>query len=126
MSAPRSVLLVEDDHGLRYALEKVLNLEGFQVLATSSPFEALDLLEGPQPIDIMLADIMLGQRAPNGVTLALMARTRRVGLPVVFITAFEECVAFAKDHGPVMMKPVEGHDLAETIRREMARSAGDR
>ncbi len=62
---------------------------------------------------------VLGKDSPHGVSLALMARTRRVGLPLVIITSFDETMAFDQAHGPVMLKPVEGRNLAQMIWREL-------
>ncbi|WP_460452565.1 response regulator [Alsobacter sp. SYSU BS001988] len=119
MVASRSILLVEDDPHLRYAFEKFLGSKGYNVTATGSSFEAIELLDGPLPFDVLVTDVVLGKDSPHGVSLALMARARRTGLPVLFITAFEEFIEFAQAHGPVMLKPVEGRDLAQMIGREL-------
>ncbi|RMH05506.1 MAG: response regulator [Planctomycetota bacterium] len=83
----RSVLLVEDDPGVRSLTAAVLEAAGFEVVAAASAEEALDrIAAGGRGPDLMVSDILLpGLSGPD-----LADRLLRVlpGTPVLFITGY--------------------------------------
>lgn len=117
------VLLVEDDEHLLYALARSLEASGFAITAVHDAQEALAALEGDSPIDVVVTDIHLGENAAHGISLAQMARLRRKGVPVIFITAFPENLKHAKPHGPVLLKPVDAKELERLICHQCGRPA---
>jgi DNA-binding response OmpR family regulator len=85
-----TLLLVEDDPGLRTFLADNLTADGFDVLVTDTVHDAVRLLEYKQP-DLALVDLGL----PDGSGLDLIARVRAAdgvasrldpGLPLVVLT----------------------------------------
>ena len=62
--APSSLLLVDDDHGVRAGLHRVLSYEGFQVLLAASGAEALQHLRERQ-VDLLLLDVRIPD--PDGL-----------------------------------------------------------
>jgi len=85
-----TLLLVEDDHGLRTFLADNLTADGFDVLLADTVRDAVRLLEYKQP-DMALVDLGL----PDGSGLELIARVRAAdgiasrldpGVPLVIIT----------------------------------------
>src|SRR5215218_3058095 len=68
---PTTILLVEDDLGLRTFLADNLTADGFDVLAADTVHDAVRLLEYKQP-DLALVDVGL----PDGSGLDLIARVR--------------------------------------------------
>ncbi|WP_423602989.1 response regulator [Sphingomonas sp. MS122] len=77
------LLIVEDEPLLAFDTEHFLTEEGFAVVATTdSVREAIGHLDGPDAIDLVLAD--LGLRDGNGADVAQAARTRNV--PVLLVT----------------------------------------
>ena len=58
MSAPFTILLVEDDSVVRDVVVQILLAKDFHVLAASDGYEAIRLLVA-QHVDVMLADIMM-------------------------------------------------------------------
>lgn len=78
------VLVVEDDPGVREALELGLSLEGHQVRAVDRPKEALELLPWAEAV---VLDIFL----PEGDGFSLLKEIRaRSEVPVLVLTALEE------------------------------------
>jgi DNA-binding response OmpR family regulator len=78
------VLLVEDDPGVREALELGLSLEGHEVRAVDRPKEALGLLPWAEAV---VLDILL----PEGDGFSLLKEIRaRSEVPVLILTALEE------------------------------------
>lgn len=84
---PRTtILLVEDDRGVRdYSMEALRDL-GHTVLEADCGAAALRLLDTHPEIGLLLTDVML----PNmdGVSLAEAARRRRPALPVLFASGY--------------------------------------
>lgn len=54
-----TLLVLEDDDGIRTALSLAMEDEGYDVMEAASAEQALDLVSGRQP-DLMLVDLMLG------------------------------------------------------------------
>ena len=77
------VLLVEDDPGVREALELGLSLEGHEVRATESPKEALGLLPWAE---VVILDVLLPER--DGFSLLKDIRARSE-VPVLMLTALD-------------------------------------
>jgi CheY-like chemotaxis protein len=82
-----NVLVVDDDDGLREAMEAVLALEGFNVELAADGREALQLLSGPKRPDAMLVDLMMP--VMNGWELldVLKSDPELAHIPVAVISA---------------------------------------
>lgn len=77
------VLLVEDDPGVREALELGLSLEGHEVRAVDRPEEALGLLSWAE---VVILDVLL----PQGDGFSLLRAIReRSEVPVLMLTALD-------------------------------------
>ena len=77
------VLLVEDDPGVREALELGLSLEGHEVRAVDRPEEALGLLSWAE---VVVLDVLL----PQGDGFSLLRAIReRSEVPVLMLTALD-------------------------------------
>lgn len=80
------VMVVEDDLYVRELLIDVLQAEGFQVTEAGDADAAIRLLR-IQPLDLLVTD--LGLPGPlDGIDLAMAARGRCPGLPIVFISGW--------------------------------------
>lgn len=80
-----TVLIVEDDAGLREALVDTLLLADYQVVAADSAEQAIMML-GRQPIDIVVSDIQMGEM--NGLALLKAIKAKDANLPVLLMTAY--------------------------------------
>lgn len=111
------ILLVDDTEEFRYAAEKALRAAGFDVKVAADYQEALNLLVKPDRIDLLLTDIVM-PNGINGFALARMARMRRMGLKVLYMTAFDVPVheAIAK----VLHKPIPPATLVEEVKLALA------
>src|SRR5581483_7489407 len=85
----KAVLLVEDDAAYRYALAKQLEAAGFAVTGAPDYQDALERLDRPDPLDLLIVDIRLPRDTPHGFAIARMARVKRPRLPVLFMTAYD-------------------------------------
>ncbi|MFD7454456.1 response regulator transcription factor [Kitasatospora sp. NPDC059827] len=83
-AARRTVLVVEDDPGVRNTLDHLLRFEGYRVLTTADGQEALELLEHRRP-DLAVVDVVMPRL--DGLALCRMLRRRGDRLPVLVLTA---------------------------------------
>ncbi|MFD7583129.1 response regulator transcription factor, partial [Kitasatospora sp. NPDC059817] len=83
-AARRTVLVVEDDPGVRNTLDHLLRFEGYRVLTTTDGQEALELLEHRRP-DLAVVDVVMPRL--DGLALCRMLRRRGDRLPILVLTA---------------------------------------
>ena len=116
---PRRVLLVEDDDLIRQALTTILEVEGYAVLTAADGEEALRRLQGPQPPDLILLDLMMP--GMDGWQFRREQRQDRAlaSIPVVVFSAVDLAEQKAAGLGAAghLEKPVEPRKLLATIRR---------
>jgi two-component system response regulator HydG len=113
-----SVLVVDDDQGMRDMLGTRLAKRGFDVRTCASGAETLEVLQH-EDVDVIVSDVNM--KGMNGVELCRHVLERRPQLPVVLITAFgsmelaiQAIRAGAYDFLP---KPFEIDQLALAIER---------
>jgi putative two-component system response regulator len=84
---PRTVLVVDDEEGIRHALNRFLSRLGYKVLQAGNAAEALERQAEGQP-QAMLSDI----RMPNmtGVELVPKALAMDSDLAIIMLTAIDE------------------------------------
>lgn len=84
--ASGQLLLVDDEPGLRQAVQAYLEDEGFKVHVASNAREGWDLLQQIAP-DLVISDIMMPQVDGYQFLKQLREDPRYQALPVVFLTA---------------------------------------
>jgi DNA-binding NtrC family response regulator len=85
MTAPRTILVVEDDREMRGFLHEELREAGYDVVGAASGDEALDHL-GHAAVDVVVTDLVMP--GMKGSDLLAHVRAREPEVPVVIITAF--------------------------------------
>jgi PAS domain S-box-containing protein len=115
-----SVLLVEDDAGLRTLVRQMLDEFGYRVEVAGTGPAALALLASGFRPDILITDVVLPQD-PSGFELAAQAKAKLPELKVLFTSAY------AEDHiakrppavasAPLLPKPFRPGDLARHVRK---------
>src|ERR671931_1056148 len=117
---PTTVLVVDDEDGIRQALDRFLTRLGYRVLQASSAAEALDRQAAEQP-HVMLSDI----RMPNmtGVELVPKALAADSDLAIIMLTAIDEprtaieCLKLgAYDY---LIKPVDLEELELSLQHAL-------
>jgi signal transduction histidine kinase len=84
--AGATVLVVEDEAGIRTQIVEALQDLGCNVLEAEDGPRGLREVRAPGPIDLLITDV--GLPGLNGRQLADGARVSRPGLPVLFITGY--------------------------------------
>lgn len=117
--APRhTVLLVDDDPGVRDMTALLLGNLGFHVLEAGGARDALRMLDSDSAIALLLTDYTMP--GMNGVELVYAARRRRPSLPVVFVTGHERFSCTGMRNVQVLQKPFLERDLSERIARALS------
>jgi two-component system cell cycle sensor histidine kinase/response regulator CckA len=137
--AQGTVLVVEDEDGVRTLVERVLGRAGYTVLTARDGPAALDVVEGPgTPVDLVITDIVMP--GMTGLELARQARQVRPALRVLYMSGwatdtFDE-IGQDERTADVLVKPFAAHELiarvatllraedADASRRDDATSTG--
>ena len=80
-----TILIVEDDAGLREALLDTLLLGNYNVIAADCAEEALMMLSS-QSVDLVVSDIQMGEM--SGLTLLKSIKAKYPNMPVLLMTAY--------------------------------------
>lgn len=108
-----SLLIVEDEEGLREALVEILKLEGFHSYSAGNGREALDLLKKiPKPCLILL-DMMMPIMNGRAFLDELLVDSTLFPIPVLIVSAFDN--PNTKGAIGVMRKPVDWDQLIKVI-----------
>jgi DNA-binding NtrC family response regulator len=109
-----TVLLVDDEPGVRFALTEVLHDRGYRVVTAGSGHEALALLDG---VDVVVTD--LSMPGMDGLELVTQIGRRAPALPVILLTAHgsENMVRLASSRGACgcLSKPFDIDEIAHVI-----------
>lgn len=84
-----TILVVEDEGGIRALVRKILKRQGYQVLEASQGEEALQVMrEHTGRIDLLLTDVMMP--GMNGVELSHRALAEKPHLKVLFVSGYTD------------------------------------
>jgi CheY-like chemotaxis protein len=118
-----TIVVVEDDVLVRNYVVARLRALGYTALPASSPAEALGLIDGDMPIDLLFTDVVM-PGPMNGKQLADEALKRRPSLRVLFTSGYTENAIFHHgrlDPGVLLLaKPYRKSDLARMVRAALA------
>jgi len=112
-----TVLLVEDESGVRRFVLTVLERHGYRVLeADSSEAAIARLARHDGPLDLLLTDVMLSGR--DGAHLAAELRRSQPALPVVFMSGYADpkLLKALPSGTNVLHKPFTAHTLLTRVR----------
>jgi len=112
-----NILLVDDDEAFCYAAAKALRNAGFEVSLASDHRLALRILEGAQPLDLLITDLVM-PNGINGFALARMGRMRRLDLRVLYLTGYD--LPMEEGIGKVLRKPIGLDALVAEARNALA------
>ena len=114
-----TVLLVEDEHGVRRLARLSLERHGYTVLEASSGREAIELSDTYEgDIDVLLTDVVMPEI--NGREVSERLRERRPTLKVLFMSGYNDDAVVR--HGVVdspaafLQKPFDARTLATKVR----------
>ncbi|HBH04281.1 MAG TPA: DNA-binding response regulator [Candidatus Rokubacteria bacterium] len=122
MPEPATLLIADDDPGLRESLERTLTREGYHVVLASDGNAALERLRGGG-IDLVLTDLKMP--GLTGIEVLRAAKAIAPDVDVILLTAFgtvEEAVRAMKDGAyDFLTKPFQRAQVLRLIRQALER-----
>lgn len=118
----QTILLVDDNSELLTALTKVLEKEGYRVVALPSAERAIEHIQSTatQP-DLVITDVSMP--GLKGIDFLSALKNAIPQLPVIVITAFGEwdqyMDALRRGAFAYLPKPLEKNELLSTVRRAL-------
>src|SRR5216110_2311396 len=122
MSDPATLLIADDDPGLRESLERTLTREGYRVILASDGNAALERLRAGG-VDLVLTDLKMP--GLSGIELLRAVKAIAADVDVILLTAFgtvEEAVKAMKEGAyDFLTKPFQRAQLLRLIRLALER-----
>jgi hypothetical protein len=119
-----TILLVEDDQGVRDLTAKMLKMLGYTVLTAGSAAEALALAKSHEgPIELLLTDVVMP--GMGGPRLAVELRRWRPEIMVIYVSGYTETTV--SDRGVLdagvefLAKPFSREALARKLRESLSK-----
>ena len=114
----KTLMVVEDEAGVRGFLVRVLERSGYRVLAAAGPTEALKLASDHDgPIDLLISDMVMPEM--RGDELASRLKESRQRLRVLFISGYIK--EGASCEGELLRKPFKPADLLARVQSMLNR-----
>ncbi|MBE9158774.1 response regulator transcription factor [Nodosilinea sp. LEGE 06152] len=121
-----NILLVDDEPGLREAVQAYLEDSGFAVRAASNAKEGWDLLQQETP-DVLISDIMMPQVDGYAFLAQVRDDVRFKGLPVLFLTArgmtTDRIQGYNSGCDAYLSKPFDPEELVAVVTNLIGRRA---
>ena len=121
--ANRTILVIDDNEGVRTAFDVLLSLHGARVIGAATPAEGLAALQGRLPADLVIQDMNFRREATSGeegITLFRDIRRQFPDLPIILLTAWthlETAVELVKaGAADYIAKPWDDDRLLTTVR----------
>ena len=115
----KKILVVEDDFGLREALEDTLTLANYDVVCAKSAEQALEILAKKKDILMIVSDINMGEM--SGHDLLLQVNKYYAHIPVLLMTAYgsikDSVGAIRNGAVDYLVKPFEPKELVAIVNR---------
>jgi PAS domain S-box-containing protein len=114
------LLIIDDDDIIVKLLNKQLISLGYQVVAHTCPFKAVDVFkQNPQQFDLVITDMTMPKK--NGVELSQEIWSIRPDIPIILCTGFSELINKdqAIDMGikDFIMKPMSKYEIGRIVRK---------
>lgn len=122
----KTVLLIEDNEGIRENTAEILDMEGYQVLTADNGKTGVELALAHKP-DLVICDIMMPVLDGYGVLHMLQRNTETKDIPFIFLTAKAERSAFRKGMemgaDDYITKPFHGSELLQAVKSRLKKAA---
>lgn len=114
------ILVVDDDKMLLDAIAFTFEADGYEVLTADDGFQALDIIQKQEPLDLIISDIMM----PNMTGLGLLSLLKKFyfePVPVILMSTLDkkEVILSAMKLGAhdFILKPFEIEELSLRVER---------
>jgi len=119
----KPIWIVDDDHAIRFVLEKALAREGLEARSFTNARDVIAALDEATP-QVLVSDIRMP--GGSGIDLLTQVRQRLPGLPVIIMTAYSDLdsavASFQGGAFEYLPKPFDVTKAVELIRRALDES----
>ncbi len=122
-----TILLVEDEDPVRELTRRTLERQGYTVLASRSPWQAINLMQNyTGPVALLVADVIMPEM--DGHEMAIHLLKLRPDLRVLYISGYTDDAI--SQHGvldpgiELLSKPFDPMELARRVRRLLDKEVG--
>jgi len=118
----KTILIVDDEKDSRLVLKELLHPLGFRILEATDGIDVLKILEREKP-DLILMDIIMPMLDGIEATKEIRLNQFTKYIPIIFVTAAnpkDYTYVKALDVNHIILKPVNGDELLNSIRDEMS------
>ena len=120
--APATLLLVEDEDGVRELIHEWLSAHGFTVWAAEDGHRAMEVAEQIEQIDLLIADVVMPTM--GGPALAKRLLQARPDVKVIFVSGYaDEAIGdrrMLEDGASFLQKPFTLEELLVKVREVLA------
>ena len=121
-----TLLLCEDDAGVRGVMREALVSAGYRLLVAETPAQASAIeAEFDDPLHLLITDVVMAGQ--TGGELAAVLRERRPGLAVLFVSGYStevvERYGILPPEDGLLAKPFTPRELLERVRARLDRAA---
>ncbi len=120
MTTPESILVVDDETGVRELTQALLTNQGYQVTTASNGFEAVDCLK-KQSFDLVISDLMMA--GMDGLQLLAELNSLDTDAEFILITAFGSIQtaieAMRRGAADYIIKPFNNHEFLHAVSRTL-------
>jgi two-component system cell cycle sensor histidine kinase/response regulator CckA len=119
----QTVLVVDDEEGLRTLVCRTLRAEGYGTLEAAHGAEALELIENAaEPVDLVVTDVVMP--GMDGRELGRRLAQRWPTLPILYISAYDVNDIFRRgsprSSAPFLQKPFPAEGLITRVQQLLA------
>jgi two-component system, cell cycle sensor histidine kinase and response regulator CckA len=119
----RTVLVVDDEEGLRSLVCRTLRAEGYGTLEAAHGAEALEVMEkSAEPVDLVVTDVVMP--GMDGRELGRRLTQRWPTLPILYISAYDVNDIFRRgsprSSAPFLQKPFPAEGLITRVQQLLA------
>lgn len=124
MNATRTILLIEDDAGIRESVTECLEAEGYAVKPVANGVEGLEWLRQPHRPHLIVLDLVMPVMNGSQFLSELREDARIRDIPVVLMTAATSAPGMAIPPATAYLpKPFELEELLDAVERHAAGAA---
>ena len=125
-AAVTTILVIDDDAEIVKLITRQLTNEGYAVIGVTTLSNAINLVDGEDPFDLLLTDYQL--RADwTGVDLIKHAKQRRPNLPAILISGVEPDNIYDQefwDSTLFLRKPLKHRVVVGAVLQQLSKTCG--
>jgi signal transduction histidine kinase/FixJ family two-component response regulator len=122
----QTILVVDDDDGVRKLVVNQINSLGYRVIDAATPDKALAVIESDEQLDLLFSDVVM-PGPMDGLQLAQVAHERRPDLKILLTTGYPD-LKFARSSSDeyqqwsILKKPYRRDELKAKLKKMLEHS----